>query len=221
MPPEDRTRAIFLDVDGVLLPVGTIETIVIDGVTLPTCDSVKESDFSTSALGNLRSIVQQTGATVVLSSEWRRTERLKSSIQAVLKAQDLPHFRDATPILGAKRELQVQHPILGWCERRAREITMWLKDHPEVTSWVVLDDLDFTLADNVRATGTNWIKYRSILTHDKHCLTEDDCKEAVRIILNPPPEPKALERRRSSRAEEPSKALCSTEDTLPERIRLG
>ncbi|CAK0849795.1 unnamed protein product [Prorocentrum cordatum] len=71
LPPEDRSRVIFLDVDGVLLPSGSVDTIVVDGVALPTRDHVRESDFAISALGNLRSIVQQTGASIVLSSEWR------------------------------------------------------------------------------------------------------------------------------------------------------
>merc|ERR1712039_738057 len=125
MGPEDRTRVVFLDVDGVLLPTGSVETIVVDGVALPVRDTVKESDFAISALGNLRSIVQQTGATIVLSSEWRRTESLRSSIGAVLKSQDIPIFRDCTPIFRPRPELQEFNPIVAWCERRAREIGKW------------------------------------------------------------------------------------------------
>lgn len=224
LPPEDRTRVIFLDVDGVLLPTGSMETIVVDGVTLPARDTVRESDFAVSALGNLRSIVQQTGATIVLSSEWRRTESLKSSIGAVLRSQDIPMIRDTTPIFHAKRELQQAHPVLAWCERRAREIGQWLKDHPEVTAWVALDDLDFAWADNVRAAGTPWMKVRSVHTNDKICLTDDNGAEAVRILLYPPPEPKVAPRRPAhrSRAEGNGNGiLCSTEDSPPERLRLG
>lgn len=195
LPPEDRSRVIFLDVDGVLLPTGAVETMVVDGVRIPTRDTVKESDFATAALGNLRAIIQQTGATVVLSSEWRRTDSLRMSIQAVLKSQEIPTpFRDVTPLLGPKPELQRINPILAWCERRAREIGIWLKEHPDVTAWVVLDDLDFVMADNVRAVGTPWIKYRSVHTNDKHCITEVDAQEAVRILQYPPPEPKTLVR---------------------------
>eukprot|EP00438_Fugacium_kawagutii_P018019 Skav216288 [mRNA] locus=scaffold494:23187:29029:- [translate_table: standard] len=139
LPPLDKSRVIFLDVDGVILPAGSIDMIVVDGVTLPAKSHVKESDFSAQAMGSLRAIVQQTGATIVLSSEWRqgtlcnteslhdlsnpldgfewRGEDLKSSINAVLKSQE-----------GSQ-------------------------DHPEVVAWVALDDLDFDWADALRQAG--------------------------------------------------------------------
>lgn len=223
LPPENRDRVIFLDVDGVLLPTGSIDTIVVDGIALPVRDTVQESDFSIAALGNLRSIVLQTGATIVLSSEWRRTDKLRSSIQAVLKSQDIcSHFRDATPIFHPKPELAAHHPILAWVERRAREIGKWLKDNPDVSAWVALDDLDFENADKVRYAGTPFIKYRSVCTDDKKCITEDDAKEAVRILLNPPPEPRPKRMREVEVMEDSTPAFfCSTEDSMPDRGRLG
>jgi len=223
LPPEDKSRVIFLDVDGVLLASGAIETVVIDGVTLPVHSTVRESDFAMSALGNLRYIVQQTGATIVLSSEWRRTDSLRSSIGAVLRSQDIPAFRDRTPIFQAKYELHKTYGgVLAWCERRAREIGQWLREHPEVTSWVALDDLDFALADAVRAAGTPWMKYRSVHTDDKICLTDEGAQEAIRILLDPPPEPKMTRKRSAPDVESSSAAtpLCITEDS-PDRIRLG
>lgn len=224
LPAENRSRVIFLDVDGVLLPTGSVETIIVDGVALPVRDTVRESDFAVSALGSLRSIVQQTGAFIVLSSEWRRTEALRSSIGAVLRSQDIPLFRDVTPIFHARPELQEINPIIAWCERRAREIGRWLKDHPGVVSWVALDDLDFAWADNVRAAGSPWMKIRSVHTNDRICLTEENAAEAVQILINPPPEPKVMLKRSivdSWGVGGYMAPLCSTEDSAPERIRLG
>jgi len=223
LPPEDRARVIFLDVDGVLLPSGSVDTIVIEGVSLPVRE-VRESDFAIAALGNLRSIVEKTGATIVLSSEWRRSDQLKSSIGAVLRSQDIPLFRDATPILVNKPELNEQHPVIAWCERRAREIGKWLKEHPDVTAWVALDDLDFDWADRVRAAGTPFIKYRSVHTNDKMCLTDENAADAVRLLLSPPPEPRTAPKRSVldvPSSEGSARVLVTTEDSLPERIRLG
>ncbi|CAK0849211.1 unnamed protein product [Prorocentrum cordatum] len=41
-------------------------------------------------------------------------------------------------------------------------------------------------ADGVKSQGTPLMKCRSVCTHAKHCLTETDAAEAVRILLNPP-----------------------------------
>mmetsp|Transcript_42624 Transcript_42624/g.76426 ORF Transcript_42624/g.76426 Transcript_42624/m.76426 type:complete len:272 (-) Transcript_42624:8-823(-) len=219
LPPPDKSKVIFLDVDGVLLPTGSIDMITIEGVSLPK-RAAQESDFSMAALGNLRNIIEETGAVIVLSSEWRRREELQNSIGAVLRSQDVPLFSDITPIFGPKPEYQKVNPILAWTERRAREIGKWLKDHPEVTAWVALDDLDFAMADAVRATGTPWMKYRSVCTNDRACLTDVDAREAVNILLNPPPEPKVM-RMVPIDLDEPASVLASTEDQGPERIRLG
>jgi hypothetical protein len=225
LPPEDKSKVIFLDVDGVLLPAGSVETIFIDGVALPVRDTIKESDFKGTALDNLRSIVQQTGATIVLSSEWRRSDTLSSSIGAVLKGWDIPVFHEKTPIFKPREDLQKANldAAIVWCERRAREIGKWLKDHKEVTAWVAIDDLDFNWADSVRMQGTPFIKYRSVHTDALHCITDSDQKQAVQLLLNPPPEPRIPTRVRSVdlTASESSGMLCSTEDSAPERLRLG
>ncbi|CAJ1351613.1 unnamed protein product [Effrenium voratum] len=187
LPPTDRTRVIFLDVDGVLLAAGSVEMIYIDGVMLPV-RAAKEADFSRVALSNLRSIVQQTGATIVLSSEWRRREEMRDNIRRTLAAQDIPGFQDSTPIFQPSAELVKQRldQAIIWAERRAREIGSWLKQHKEVKAWAVIDDIDFSWADSVKVQGTPLIKHRSVLTNPKHCITEKDADEAVRILLNPP-----------------------------------
>lgn len=192
LPPEDRSKVVFLDIDGVLLPAGSIETIIVDGVALPVRERMSQEDFSASALDNLRSIVEKTGATIVLSSEWRRTEPMRNSIGVSLRSRSIPQLRDWTSVFKPRPELCKPDGLvkgdmaIAWCERRAREIGAWLKRHPEVTSWVALDDLDFNWADSVRAVGTPLMKCRSVLTHPKSCLTEQNAAEAVKILLNPP-----------------------------------
>jgi len=186
LPPEDRSKVVFLDVDGVLLAAGSVETIFIDGVALPIRERMTENDFGAAALESLRSILVRTGATLVLSSEWRRTASMRDAIGGVLRSRECPQLREFTPVLKPRPDLEKHDPAIVWCERRAREIGAWLKQHPEVTSYVALDDLDFNWADSVRAVGTPHMKPRSVLTNAQHCLTEVGAEEAVRILLNPP-----------------------------------
>lgn len=186
LPEEDKSRVIFLDIDGVLLPAGSLETIFIDGAAMPVRARLVEHDFSAAAMKNLRSIVLQTGASIVLSSEWRRTESMKDSIGIALRTRDLPQLRGSTVVYKPRPELLQQDPGIIWCERRAREIGTWLKQNPDVKAWVALDDLDFNWADSVRDHGTPLLKHRSVCTNAQRCLTEEDAAEAVRILLNPP-----------------------------------
>lgn len=186
LPEEDKSRVIFLDIDGVLLPAGSLETIFIDGAPMPVRARLVEHDFSAAAMNNLRKIVLETGASIVLSSEWRRTESMKDSIGIALRARHLPQLRGSTPVFKPRPELMQQDPGIIWCERRAREIGSWLKQNPDVKAWVALDDLDFNWADSARDVGTPLIKHRSVHTNAIRCLTEEDAAEAVRILLNPP-----------------------------------
>jgi hypothetical protein len=186
LPEEDKTRVIFLDIDGVLLPAGSVETIFIDGAALPIRAHLVDRDFSPAAMTALRSIVQQTGASIVLSSEWRRTDSMKDSIGMGLRTHGLRQLRGSTAIFKPRPDLLDRDPGIIWCERRAREIGAWLKQNPEVKAWVALDDLDFNWADCHREAGTPLIKYRSVLTDPHQCLTAANATEAVRLLLNPP-----------------------------------
>eukprot|EP00929_Paragymnodinium_shiwhaense_P101205 TRINITY_DN6410_c0_g1_i1.p1 TRINITY_DN6410_c0_g1~~TRINITY_DN6410_c0_g1_i1.p1 ORF type:complete len:176 (-),score=22.24 TRINITY_DN6410_c0_g1_i1:181-708(-) len=123
---------------------------------------------------------------IVLSSEWRRTQEMKDVVGMGLRSKGLPQLRDHTVILKPRLELLKSDPAIIWCERRAREIGSWLKMHPEVTSWVALDDLNFVWADSHRAAGSPVMKCRSVLTDAHQCLTDDDAKKAIDILLNPP-----------------------------------
>jgi len=186
LPEEDKSRVIFLDIDGVLLPAGSLETICIDGSYLPVRALLVDHDFNAAAMNNLRSIVLQTGASIVLSSEWRRTESMRDSIGVALRTRSLPQMRCSTPVFKPRPELLQQDPGIIWCERRAREIGAWLKKNPEVKSWVALDDLDFRWADSAREVGTPLITHRSVLTNAQQCLTAEDAALAVKILVNPP-----------------------------------
>ena len=102
-------------------------------------------DFNKKAIKVLNEILEVTNAEIVVSSDWRYYATLeelqkyyqeqgiiKGPISTTKKTQEIDpklwesHFRNY-----AKLE-----------EERAFEIKYWLSEHPEVTSWVAVDDLN-------------------------------------------------------------------------------
>merc|ERR1719197_1242723 len=77
LPPEDKSKVVFLDVDGVLRRAekGGFAAVTIDGEVAVKADT---SDFLPSSLTALRFIVENTGAQLILSSEWRRSAELST-----------------------------------------------------------------------------------------------------------------------------------------------
>jgi hypothetical protein len=76
--------------------------------------------------------VEVTGAHLVISSSWRR-RRSRAELSAILAERGYTGgIFDVTPRHG--------RPPEGERLVRAGEITAWLASHPEVTSFVILDD---------------------------------------------------------------------------------
>merc|ERR1719456_723584 len=146
-------KVIFLDVDGVLRPAraGGFEAVGIDGGTAIKADT---SDFFAGALQALRHIIERTGATVVLSSEWRRDETLREAVNKMLVQNGMRPVHSCTTV-SLERELGTSDVLKSFCERRAREITEWLSRHEsEVREWVVIDDINLAMADEQKKAST-------------------------------------------------------------------
>lgn len=178
---EDRSKVVFLDIDGVLRPVYgdsfQMATINMDGENVPLVDP--QTEFISSAMSALRVVLEQTGAALVLSSEWRRHPALRDGVLSNLKRKGLPPPIDDTPPF--ERDL-TGNPLRSFAIRRAREIGAWLKAHPEVRQWVALDDIDLGQADEVRQEGQVLMTPRLVLTEKSTCLTLEDAKEAINIL---------------------------------------
>jgi len=103
-------KIIFLDIDGVLNDAPTIME--------------KDNDLPAEPhLSCLKQIVDATGAEIVLSSTWRLFPQARNDVRNKLKTVGL-QFIDRT------KELR----------DRDTEIREWLGRHPEVDSYVILDD---------------------------------------------------------------------------------
>ena len=143
-------KVIFLDVDGVLNNPRT-KTRTRDGWRFV-------DDY---LVERLAQIVRATQAKVILSSSWREgwddNEIYFQDLRRKLVSYSIP-LQDRTG---------------EWRKTRAQEITEYLAQHPEITNYVILDDVpDFSS-----------IGYKNVvLTNDLLGLTEQNVKEAIEIL---------------------------------------
>jgi hypothetical protein len=116
--------------------------------------SVRFDDFDKKAVKILNQIIEETGAEIVVSSDWK--------LHATL--EELGDYYESQGII--KRPIAVttnlgqctwyNDQVWVWSPRwnlemtRVIEITQYLHDHPEVTHWVAVDDL------NMGKNGEDW-----------------------------------------------------------------
>ena len=156
---ERRTgmKVIFCDVDGVLNNAGTTER------SPGGCVGV-----SGELIGNLRKIVAATGARIILSSDWRlvrnHPERKKDYRYLVIRLR-----------ITASLTIDGHTDDIRW-NRRGHEIRKYLKDHPEIKEYVILDDLPF------RDFAVQNLLPHLVLTDPEYGLTDEDARKAIRIL---------------------------------------
>jgi len=111
-------KILFLDIDGVINSYRTAHAM--NGFPFETTPEhlIK---FDLTAIKLIQKICADGDIKIVLSSTWR----LHGDIKQIGEDLRLPII-DATPI-----------KLDGV---RGEEIAMWLRDHPEVTQWVIVDD---------------------------------------------------------------------------------
>jgi hypothetical protein len=104
-------------------------------------------DFDDKAVKVLNEILEETGADIVVSSDWRLHANLEElgeyyESQGIIKkpiaVTDL--FQDLFPkewnAFRFRADLELE---------RSMEINHWLENHPDVTHWVAVDDLDMSI----------------------------------------------------------------------------
>ena len=107
---------------------------------------VRFDNFDRKAIDVLNSILEETGAEIVVSSDWRLHATLEELgdyylSQGIIKApiSVTDRFKDLFPKewsgLRFRAELELE---------RSMEINHWIENHPEVTHWVAVDDLDMS-----------------------------------------------------------------------------
>jgi hypothetical protein len=113
-------KVLFLDIDGVL---NSQRSCIAFGGYPHEVTGYHRERFDEVALRLIRGIVKAAGASIVLSSSWRKNE----DWQDIGPALELPII-DRTPS--------------GWApgQVRGHEIAEWLEAHPEVECYAIVDD---------------------------------------------------------------------------------
>lgn len=186
--------AIFLDVDGVLNSEAFLRKLDDQhrqlGHTDPTRPKSKttctcyrlECQIDRDAVARLNRLVAVTGAKIVISSSWR-------------KLLDPPELHRVLTGHGLVAEIIGETPdghddlvleAYGHPQRveRGYEIDFWLKQHPEVERFVILDD----------GSDMAMHKNRLVQTDAQEGLLDDHVDLAIRVMLwDGPPTPHPIE----------------------------
>ena len=120
-------KILFLDHQGVMR---------LDPVCWPT-GKPELHDFDKDAVKNINDIISETDCEIVVSSDWKLWVDL-SEMQSFYRRQGLIK----TPIgytPDKSSEIKSQDDL---ARLRMEEITLWLENNKDVSTWVAIDDLD-------------------------------------------------------------------------------
>lgn len=123
------TKVLLLDIDGPMIP---------RRASWLAGQTYRSTKFDPVAVGLLLSVLEKTGAKLVISSTWGKVytrEENELSLENNGISKTLLHDDWVTP-----RNSKL--------ETRAAEILAWLKQHPEITNYAVLDDEAVALPKN-------------------------------------------------------------------------
>lgn len=151
-------KVIFLDIDGVINSGNNME------INARLKRTEETMYFDPVCMKLLKELVEDTGADLILSSDWRFPDEQTKSIchlQNLMK-------RLADYEIGLAGQTG---KALIW---RNDEINEWLQAHPEVESYVILDDVN----DNFEGENLK----RLVLTDEVIGLTAEDIAKAARIL---------------------------------------
>ena len=150
---------IFLDFDG-----------VINSDKLPTGNELPKIWFWPEMVSRVNDIIRATGAKLVISSDCRRGRTI-SQLQDLLESYDcIGEIIGCTP--EAEQVVDAWIPITDLEQERCLEIQDWLSKHPEVTSWVVIDDLDLSALR------------RFVQTDHRTGISDKNVQETIEILID-------------------------------------
>ncbi len=110
---------------------------------------IRMDSFDSKAVKVLNDIIEETGCEIVVSSDWKNWGNLEKMREMYITRGIKPPI-DLTPNM--KDFDEGVFAMFKWKNLyeaiRVIEIKKWLEDHPEVTHWVAVDDMDLSKLDN-------------------------------------------------------------------------
>lgn len=103
-------------------------------------------NFDTKAIKVLNLILEETDAEIVVSSDWRYNANLEELGDYYISQGIIKRPIDVTGMFNELYPKEWQR-LRNYAEleyERTMEIKHWLNNHPEVTHWVAVDDLDMS-----------------------------------------------------------------------------
>lgn len=184
-------KVIFLDNDGVICIASDWggqtrkwnEWLKTNPKTLLMSDApiqYRSNDFDKNAVRILNEILIETGAEIVISSDWKKFDSLDTlgdyyESQGILKR----------PIAMTKHFIGCERPeSFSWIykecyeQQRSLEINQFIIDNPNITNWVAVDDLDISLNSNYGVS--NFVRTKNM----NEGITESGIKEKIIEFLN-------------------------------------
>jgi len=151
---------------------------------------VRFDNFDKKSIEILNEILEETGAEIVVSSDWRFHATLEE-----LGGYYLFQGISKKPIGFTKKLGQFQEPEnFPWSRQwnleqsRSLEILQYLKDHPEVTEWVAVDDLNMGIPQTHESWGDmemDWGLTNFVLTpKSSEGIKQTGLKDKIIKLLN-------------------------------------
>ena len=163
-------KVIFLDIDGPLAysDEDSYPIVIQNGLSIPYGFEQEDCDA-------LRDIIAETGASIVLSSDWRLYYNVES-MNTVLSYYGVP------PVIIDYTDKQKAKLSSSGEMDRAYQILRWVENHT-VSNWVALDDFDLSYFFSNSGYNNNLVQVRGANNEDQS-VTLRSVKDKAIDILN-------------------------------------
>lgn len=166
-------KVIFLDIDGVLCLENQFGTRFnkANFVGMKSDILVRFDDFDIPAIKALNRILKETGAEIVVSSDWRRYATV-AELGTYFNYHGIAKLPIGKTIM-VSSNMRRFSKVVDHDSERVDEINLYISEHPEIKQWIALDDMDLS------ALGPNFIRIMS-----ENGLNEKEYIDKAILLLN-------------------------------------